>query len=60
MERILGRRLNVGVDRLTGVLGVEVACLGCEHTVGFLEMSVIGRGRQLDVITQPSPTVIST
>jgi hypothetical protein len=30
------------------VVGFDVACLGCEHTVGFLKMSVIGRGRQPD------------
>ena len=31
-----------------GVLGVDVLRFGREHAVGFLEMDVIGRGRQRD------------
>ena len=42
LERIARGRPTVGVDRLGGVLGIDVACLGREHTVGLLEMSVIG------------------
>ncbi len=48
LEHIPRRRPTVGVDRLGGVCAFDVACLGCEHTVGFLEMSSIGPGRQPD------------
>ena len=58
LERIPRRRPTVGVDRLGGVLGVDVPRFGREHAVGFLEMDVIGRGRQRDAQMQPPPTVV--
>ena len=47
-ERIARRRPAIGVDRLGGVVGLDIACFGREHAVGLLEMDVIGRGRERD------------
>ena len=58
LERIPRRRPTVGVDRLGGVLGVDVPRFGREHAVGFLEMDVIGRGVSATPKMQPPPTYV--